>query len=342
MEEPAHQILASFLSQEENPGLDDHPEVTLNPVMLHCVHRAEIETRERLREEALLARQIREGASDEDVARWREEAAEEVGVGSVFSWRPRRWGTATNSSRILVNAGAKFRPLDDARGDEAQAAVELRLKTRNVNAHLERQGFDTKCIKEPETTGRGLRVTALTKAKETAYKPVDGEAAQRAEERRAFAQRGRWRVAPPVLTPRSDWMTTVQRLREARAKKKRPMALWGTAARRAGGYFGAGISVQTGRFTDLTGGNVRSSVSDMFGMIDKQSSGTIGITELESMMRELGQDPTRRELEEMMSQIDQSHTGRIQVAQFQEFIDQEKEAEVARRERLSRFDELEC
>lgn len=347
-------VVAHFLSQAETPGMDDHPEVMVNPVMLHNIRRAEVETRERLREEALLARQIREGASDEEVARWREEEIEPESVGSVLSWRPRRWGTATNSSRILVNAGAKFTPIDDARGDEAQAAADLRLKTRNIYAHLERQGIDTTLRDESDVgAGRGLRVTALTKAKETAFKRVGGEEAQRAEERRAFAQRGRWRVATPLLTPRSDWSTTMQRLREVKLNQQaRPEVIWGTFRRgsiRRGSVLRASTrrgSVQAAiwRSSSACPGRassaaVRNSTTDVFGVFDAESKGSIGITELETVMHDLGQEPTQQDLEQMIAQIDIAGTGRIQLDQFARFIEQQRKAEAERRARL---DELEC
>ena len=53
-EEKSEDILTSFLSQDAVPGLDDHPELHLNAIMLYEVKRAQEEKRLRVLIESLL------------------------------------------------------------------------------------------------------------------------------------------------------------------------------------------------------------------------------------------------------------------------------------------------
>lgn len=56
---------------------------------------------------------------------------------------------------------------------------------------------------------------------------------------------------------------------------------------------------------------------DAFEMFDKDKDGTITAKELANVMRSLHQDPTERELNEMISEVDVDGNGRID---FEEFV----------------------
>eukprot|EP01130_Rhizamoeba_saxonica_P006899 TRINITY_DN2767_c0_g1_i1.p1 TRINITY_DN2767_c0_g1~~TRINITY_DN2767_c0_g1_i1.p1 ORF type:complete len:149 (+),score=47.59 TRINITY_DN2767_c0_g1_i1:74-520(+) len=57
---------------------------------------------------------------------------------------------------------------------------------------------------------------------------------------------------------------------------------------------------------------------DSFDLFDKDKDGVISISELETVLRALGQSPTQEEFAQLVAQIDKDGDGRIQ---FEEFLD---------------------
>jgi calmodulin len=56
---------------------------------------------------------------------------------------------------------------------------------------------------------------------------------------------------------------------------------------------------------------------EAFSLFDKDGDGTISTTELGTVMRALGQNPSETELNDMINEVDQDHSGSIE---FEEFI----------------------
>lgn len=53
-----------------------------------------------------------------------------------------------------------------------------------------------------------------------------------------------------------------------------------------------------------------------YDMFDKDGDGSISIDELANVMRSLGQDPTQKELEDMMREVDEDGSGEIEFSEF--------------------------
>eukprot|EP00854_Cymbomonas_tetramitiformis_P005227 gene5227-6357_t len=55
---------------------------------------------------------------------------------------------------------------------------------------------------------------------------------------------------------------------------------------------------------------------EAFAIFDKDGDGTIVTEELETVMRALGQNPTEKELEDMINEVDGDHSGTIDFPEF--------------------------
>lgn len=217
--EEAQEVLEEFLSRDAAPGLDDHPDSFVNPIIMLQIKLAKEEVRRRKALDALIkAQEYDEGywesLSPEEQAAIERKLLESTtgpvsgGVGSVGGMS-RRWGSAVNSTRILVDNGASFAPgqknLADLMDLQEKAALELREKWKQIDQHLEKvHEIDVARVdragQQNKRAADGSRIKdALTVAKETQQMPFEYvRQALTYEERRDMAQRGRSRVAPPL------------------------------------------------------------------------------------------------------------------------------------------------
>ncbi|KAF8966912.1 calmodulin-like protein [Flammula alnicola] len=62
------------------------------------------------------------------------------------------------------------------------------------------------------------------------------------------------------------------------------------------------------------------SYRDAFDSFDKDNSGTITASELGTVMRSLGRDPTDAELQDILNEIDKDHNGTIEFNEFVELM----------------------
>ena len=220
-EENVEDILTSFLSQDAVPGLDDHPEVHVNAIMLYEVKRVQEEKRMRLLIESLLLEKEAAGgfepgylnslSAEERLALGRSMMGQgaTVSTGSVgrVEGFTRTHGASQNSMAILVNSGLTLSVAQS--GDEAseanKIAAELREKMKTIDKHLSTER-DVDVTHTGKGERKGVQVSgklrignALQMAQSTKYKPhAEVQTALRFEEVQEFAQRGRSRVAPPL------------------------------------------------------------------------------------------------------------------------------------------------
>ena len=219
-EEKVEDIITSFLSQDVVPGLDDHPEVHVNAIMLYEVKRAQEEKRMRLLIESLLLEKEAAGGFEPgylDSLSFEERQAlgrsmmgkgERVNVGSVgkVEGYTRTHGVNQNSMAILVNSGLSLSvaPTGDDANEANKIAAELREKMKTIDKHLSSERdvdvtHTSNSSKAMQANGK-LRIgNALQVAHATKYRPpAEANSALRLEEVQEFAQRGRSRVAPPL------------------------------------------------------------------------------------------------------------------------------------------------
>lgn len=65
---------------------------------------------------------------------------------------------------------------------------------------------------------------------------------------------------------------------------------------------------------------------EVFGLFDKDGGGTISSTELGTVMRTLGQNPSQKEIEAMIKEIDQDGNGEIDFDEFCKLMVKQMEA----------------
>ena len=227
-DESISQLERDFLSMMATPGLDDHPEIVVNPIIMYKVKIAKEEDRIAKLLDALLEAARSEDAppiegvtlpTPEELAQMTPQEKANLAamiqsggnvvvkassVGSVAG-KTRRYAQGTNSTKLLVNAGAKFSSVRTVsrEGAEETAAKELRERLRVIDQHLQhRLKIDvTKVAAKGSKTRvgpKGFVVDAYQKAKDTKEEPFGGAAHKRAETVAMYAARGRKRVGPPL------------------------------------------------------------------------------------------------------------------------------------------------
>lgn len=214
----AESVLDHFLSQESVPGLDDHAEIKVSPIMIYQVKRIQEERRLAELITALLKEREEagefdlgyvDGLSDAERMKLGSELMREQGakvtasIGSVKGVA-RQYGATQNSMSILYSAGltlARAKSEDDESA-EKKLQAEVREKMKIVDKFLHGDlGFDVSRTKvaHSNSNGRWRIRNALEKANQTKDEPVkDIGTAIKWEDAREYAQRGRKRVAPPL------------------------------------------------------------------------------------------------------------------------------------------------
>jgi len=132
-----------FLNNEIVPGLDDHADIAINPIVLYKIKIAKEEARKELRRAQLIADGYDPDAMDEDMANAAAGAA-----GAVKK----------NALLTLIEAGARVTALAASANAETQAREERKRALRTVDAYLSK----TLEVDTTKTDGR------LSKASNTA------------------------------------------------------------------------------------------------------------------------------------------------------------------------------
>lgn len=214
----AQSVLEEFLMRDNVPGLDDHPDTYVSPIITYQIKKSTEAIRTKKLIDAILAEREAEGdfepgylesLSDEERRKLGERLIKERGaptggtnVGSVTGFE-RTHGATQNSMAILVQAGLRQASGKDKKdqNEDAKKAQELRDKMRSIDKYLSVDmeidvARDQGAARKAPGAGGG---NALQKANATKVDPVkDIAEVLRYEERLDFAQRGRKRVGPPL------------------------------------------------------------------------------------------------------------------------------------------------
>ena len=169
-------VLESALITEVEPGLDDHADLVLNPIVLYQMRRLKEEARRKKLLEMIEA----------------QEAGEEVPMGKK-----------KGQMKILSDLGAlSWCGKQVAKGGDAARSQEIRDKMKQIDTHLQ-------VVFEVDTTRASLPrkqmqagakkvQSASSLAEELKWHPLDADKAERDTQRAEYARRGRARVQPPL------------------------------------------------------------------------------------------------------------------------------------------------
>lgn len=209
-------FLDEFMLHEEVTGMEDHPDLDLNPVILFQIKKAK-EAQKILQQRAQLAA---EGFSEAEIDE-RMEMNQAGGGGE---------GGKANALAVLIAAGASFEPAAGGGDDQEKLKrTELRRKQRTVNVYLSKTlDIDTKLEPESAKAIRNKK-TALDVANSTKLKPVGGDTYQREIRAMQFAKHSR------LLFREHKRATDAQQAKQAKIS----VAGGGEPERRGGGMLDA-------------------------------------------------------------------------------------------------------
>jgi len=184
--ENSDDFLDKFLDMDPSEGLDDHPDLEVNPIFMYNIKKAKDEARADVRRQSLLA----EGLSI-DEADQRMLAGESGGGGD----------SKANPLAFLISVGARVQSASGKTSEEMQKKIEIKRKQRNVQVYLSKNmNIETglsRTAKEEMDGGKGSKggkKSAYDVARETRNKPVGG-----AKHLREQAQLGRAKTARKIL-----------------------------------------------------------------------------------------------------------------------------------------------
>jgi len=214
LDKAAHDTLASFLHTDHLPGMDDHAQTSVNPIISYQMRRHQDEARVQTMIDAVLAEWGEEGNEVDDLSPSqrqeiglkliRERGAKAASsVGSVAGVQ-RTHGATENSMKILTKAGLSITKARNAgdMSEEQTLMLALREKMKKIDKYLNSDlEIDVSRVVAPKRApGQGLRVAnALQMANLTKAEPFKAlHETLRFEDRQDFARRGRLRVAPPL------------------------------------------------------------------------------------------------------------------------------------------------
>ena len=222
-----------FLSRE--PGLDLHPELEINPIMMYHIKIAKEEARKEMAVKAFQA----EGLTDEEIAE-RMAMAELTGGGGGGG------GAKKSALQTMVDFGARVTSVTAGGSSEQAALNDLRRNKKNIDVYLAKSMYiDTTLVKVEGTKQRrverkGNDMSAAEKANDLKENPFGGETLKRAQSTASLAKSARQQL--PV------WQTKL--LREA--KIKNPADYEEHERRGAGGGGGGLLQLNASDLSELS------------------------------------------------------------------------------------------
>ena len=185
-EEEQEDFIDKFLDADAAEGLDDHPDLSLSPVIMYNIKK----NRDAQRLEKIRQTLLAEGLTADEV---------EERLQIMLEGGGRAPGVKDNPLAVLIAAGARVEGTG-GRSEEQIRSQELKRLQRNVAVYLAKtMDVDTKWKSVQEAKGGGARggraQTALDKARETKKTPIGGNVRKLEVGRMAIAKASRdvWR-----------------------------------------------------------------------------------------------------------------------------------------------------
>lgn len=168
--------MADFLNLDEDAGLDDHPDIDLNPVMMFQIKKAKDAQRIQKQREELAAEGLTEAEIDDRIA--------EGAGGGAGDGKP-------NALQVLIAAGARVEPVKGKTSEDAIKKTELRRKQRNIAVFLQKTLDIDTTVRVDKGGSKGGKKSAFEVARETKTKPVGGDLLTRELKQHSYAKAAR-------------------------------------------------------------------------------------------------------------------------------------------------------
>lgn len=181
-EQEPQELLEGFMNSDQINGMDDHPDIVRNPILLYHVKLSKDEARREKRKLALIA----EGMDEEDAEQMlRDEAAGGMISGGGGEGKQ-------NALATLIAAGARVTAVTGGQSNEAALADERRRTARTIEVFLEKnRGIDTSKTAMKKSNGGKRMENALDVAVKSKSTSIGGPDAQRHSEKIQMARTGR-------------------------------------------------------------------------------------------------------------------------------------------------------
>lgn len=181
-EEEEKDLLEKCLNTDIDGGLDDHPDVVRNPIILYQVKQSKDAARLEKRRLTMISEGMDEDEVDEILANEVSGAGGNIGAGEGRQ----------NSLQLLISVGARTKPAAGAGGADAQAADERRRAARTIEVYLQKErGIEVKrTVRQKGPSGKPP-VGPLEVALKTQKEPYGGSYAKRTSVAAETAKYGR-------------------------------------------------------------------------------------------------------------------------------------------------------
>ena len=210
-EEQPEDIMNSFMSCEVDSGLDDHPDVAQNPIMMYHIKVAKEEARREKRKQQMIA----EGMDEEDAERIL--INEAAGGGQLSAGDGR-----LNALAVLIAVGARVTSTDQSESAESVLAEERKRNARTIDTYLQKHlGIDTAKVQRPKSSTHKSAANALEVALRTSKEPFGGTRATLVSETAEYAMRGRNALREIDLRRRNAGIITPGRAAKATSEEER-------------------------------------------------------------------------------------------------------------------------
>lgn len=179
----ADNLMEQYLNTDSVPGLEDHPDLEVNPVILHFVRKAKDRQREEKKMKAISEmrdRLIAAGFSEDEIV---DKLAEEANSGGGAPVRQ-------NALAVLIASGARVEATAASGSAESQALQERRRRQKNIDVYLS-SSLDIEVAKTaaPTKNAKGVKLdSAIEVCKRTEIDRFGGGTFMREQTQPRFAK----------------------------------------------------------------------------------------------------------------------------------------------------------
>jgi len=161
----AEENFEDFLQTGELPGLEDHVDLEVNPVIMYNIKKAKDAQQQQVRRESLAA----EGLTEDEIE------TKLLGGGAADAA-----GAKPNALAVLIAMGARVEPVKGGQSEDNVKRNEMRRKQRNINAFLSKTlDINTSITPNKEAGKGGQKKNALDVARDTKHNPYGNASMKR-------------------------------------------------------------------------------------------------------------------------------------------------------------------